>query len=861
MSVESSDTPMFRQYRELKARFPDALLFFRMGDFYELFGEDAAWAANALELTLTTRNKDDPSPIPMCGVPHHAAEGYIRRLLELGRKVAIADQIEDPRFAKGIVKRDVTRVLTPGLAGDTAEAHESAWLVAVTGGPGAYGLARLDASTGDLRVTEPRTMDELVSELSRVEAREALVSAEVDDPELRALLSGPITVVSDTPNVAAVTGRFGTCHGVGDPGLAAVASLLDYAGIYLHSTLDNVVRLEPYVLGGALGLDEATRRNLELFRPLRGGGRKGTLLGLLDIARTPMGGRLLREWLGAPLVDVAGIHVRQDAVAALVDAPGARRAVLASLAEVADLERIASRVSLGTATPRDLGALRTSLARLPDIAAALLGLDGPSRREASLRLPEDLCGDVAADLTAWLVDEPPAVQGEGGMIRDGCHADLDRLRALALDARGAIAAMEARLRDDTGVSSVKIRHNSVFGFYIEVTKANLHKVPSTWHRKQTVATGERYITPELKEYEETVSGADGRRIELEAELFVALRSRVAAALPRILTVARSLAELDVFVAFAELAVRQRWSRPVVENGGVLEITAGRHPVVEAMLKDERFVPNDIRLDERGRLVLLTGPNMAGKSTLMRQVAEIVLLAQMGAWVPASAARIGVVDRIFVRVGASDDVARGQSTFMVEMAETANILTGATARSLVLLDEIGRGTSTYDGLAIAWAVAEDLHDRIKCRGIFATHYHELAALTESCAHVRNQHVTVTEHGEKIVFLRKLKDGAASGSYGIQCARLAGMPAAVVARSKALLKQLEKRRPKPEATQLSLFGGSDAPAESIAPVLVEVPMSRDALLLDPVREAVAALDPDTMSPRDALAAMYKLRDLLA
>ncbi len=869
MSFDAADTPMFRQYRELKAQYPDALLFFRMGDFYELFGPDAVWTAAALELTLTARNKESPDPVPMCGVPHHAADGYIRRAVEMGRKVAIADQVEDPRQAKGIVRREVVRVVTPGLSGDNVDAHESAFLVAVCGGVegGAYGLAMLDASTGDLRVTEPRTADELIAELGRIEPREALLTIGVDDPALRAALgAAPVTVLPTFPvDAAGIAARFGAEHGVGAAGLGAVGALLDYASTYLRSGLANVVTLKPYVLGGSLGIDDATRRNLELFRPLRGAGRKGTLLGLLDTARTAMGGRLVREWLGAPLLDVDAIVARQAAVAAFVAEPNGRRAVISALAEVADLERIAARVSLGTATPRDLGALRTSLARLPEIAITLTALDTsrePDGTSASLgsRLPADLAADVTADLTRWLVDEPPPTQSEGGIVRPGVHEELDHLRGLSLDAKGAIAAMEGALRDETGVSSLKIRHNGVFGYYIEVTKANLHKVPPAWHRKQTIAGGERYITPALKEYEEQVSGADGRRIELEMELFGALRARVAAEVGRLQIVARGVAELDVLASFAELAVRSRWVRPTVDTSATLDIQAGRHPVVEATLQGERFVPNDVRLDERGRLVLLTGPNMAGKSTLMRQIAQIVLLAQVGAFVPATTARIGVCDRIYVRVGASDDVAHGQSTFMVEMAETANILVGATSRSLVLLDEIGRGTSTYDGLAIAWAVAEDLHDRIQCRGVFATHYHELAALPETCPHVRNLHVAVTEHGEKIVFLRKLKEGAASGSYGIQCARLAGLPAPVVKRAKNLLQQLEKRRPKPEATQLSLFGGGAAP-EVDTVRLVEVPIAPPvAPLTDPMREAVQALDPDTMSPRDALVALYKLRDLL-
>ncbi|MFZ5480495.1 MAG: DNA mismatch repair protein MutS [Myxococcota bacterium] len=845
MTELSSDTPMFRQYRELKAAHPDALLFFRMGDFYELFGEDAVWTAAALELTLTSRNKDQPDPVPMCGVPHHAAEGYVRRLLDLGRKIAIADQVEDPRLAKGIVRREVVRVVTPGLAGDAAESHEPAFLAAVGGGPGAYGFALLDVSTGDLRATEVATLDALLAEIVRAEPKEAILGPEADDPEVRAALGGLcVTRVDDfAGDRRALERRFGPCA-LGEAGVAAACAALRYAEAHLRSELRNVVTLRPYTVGGNLEMDEATRRNLELFRPLRGAGRKGTLLHLLDEARTPMGGRLLREWLAAPLREPAAIEARLDAVQAFVDDTKARERAGDALKQVADVERIAGRVAQGTAPPRDLAALRTSLERLPALAAAA------SHPALAGRLGEDFCDDVIADVARWLVDEPPATLQDGGVIRPGADPELDRLRELALDAKGAIARMEGDLRDATGVASLKIRHNAVFGYYIEVTKANLHRVPASWHRKQTIATGERYITPELKEYEEAVQGADEKRVVIEAQRYNELRQRVSRELARILAVARGIAELDVLSAFAELAVRHRYTRPCIDTSHCVNLTAARHPVVEATYREERFVPNDVRLDEQGRLVILTGPNMAGKSTLMRQVALIVLMAQMGSFVPATSARVGVCDRVFVRVGASDDLSRGRSTFMVEMAETANILSGATAASLVLLDEIGRGTSTYDGLAIAWAVAEDLHDRVKCRAIFATHYHELAALSESSVHVRNMHVAVAEHGEKVVFLRKVKPGPASGSYGIQCARLAGLPMPVVDRAKQLLKQLEKRRPKPEATQLSLFG---------APPEVEAPPP-EAPLADPIRDAVAALDLDGMTARDALAALYRLREML-
>ena len=612
---------MFRQYRELKAGYPDALLFFRMGDFYELFGDDAVWTANALELTLTARNKESPDPVPMCGVPHHAVEGYLRRLLEMGRKVAVADQVEDPKLAKGLVRRAVVRVHTPGLAGETADAHEAAWLVCIAGGPGEYGFALLDASTGDLRATEVRTLDALLAEIARMEPREALLGEDTDDPEIRQALGAICTSV--VPPETADLSRFGPVS-LGEVGRTAVATLLAYATRHLGGTPGNVTSLRAYHVGGAMEIDEATRRNLELFRPLRGAGRKGTLVHLLDEARTAMGGRLLREWIGAPLLDPAAIEARLDAVAAFLS--GGRAEAVAALGGVSDLERICGRVSQGSATPRDLGALRASLQRLPALARAA---DHPA---LAGRLGDDLAPDVAADIDTWLVDEPPPTLTEGGLVRPGADAELDRLRSLALDAKGAIARMEAEMRDATGVGSLKIRYNSVFGYYIEVTKANLHRVPERWHRKQTIANDERFITPELKEYEEAVVGADEQRIRLEQERFAELRGRVSTHVSRLLTLARGVAELDVLATFAELAARNRYTRPLVDVSGELDVQAGRHPVVEAQRREERFVPNDVRLDARGRLVILTGPNMAGKSTLMRQVA---LLTLMRRWAPTS----------------------------------------------------------------------------------------------------------------------------------------------------------------------------------------------------------------------------------
>ena len=842
---QSTDTPMLRQYRELRAQVPDALLFYRMGDFYELFGEDAVWTAAALELTLTTRDRDTPDPMPMCGVPWHSADGYLRRLLDLGKKVAIAEQVEDPRLAKGIVKREIARVLTPGLTADSVDAHDSSWLVAIGGTVGAWGLAFLDASTGDLRATDVSDLAALASEVSRHGPREALVQDTADSPEIRALLGDVCTTVIDDFRVdrAELARRFGTAANQLTFGLGAASATLRYASERLRADLRNVTSLKTFRVGGAMGLDEATVRNLELFRPLRGTGRKGTMLGLLDRCSTAMGGRLLRDWLGAPLCQISGIEARLDAVAAF--GPNLRSAAVTLLGQVADIERISARVAQGLGGPRELVALGQSLVRVRNLSAILdnSALQG--------RLPADLGDDVADDVGSWLVDEPPAAMDDGGFIRDGADPALDRLRRLATDAKGSIAAMEERLRAETEIASLKVRHNDVFGYYIEVTKANLHRVPAAWHRKQTITTAERYITAELKEYEEAVSGADDKRIRIENEHFRTLRERVGLAVPRLQAIARGVAELDVFATFAELAETQRWVRPTLDETGGLDIRGGRHPVIEAVRRDERFVPNDIRLELHARLMLLFGPNMAGKSTLMRQAALIAVMAQVGCFVPAASARVGLVDRLFVRVGASDDLARGQSTFMVEMGETANILAGATARSLVLLDEIGRGTSTYDGLAIAWAGAEDLHDRVRARVIFATHYHELAALTESCIAARACHVAVAEHGDRITFLRTVRDGPAPGSFGIQCGRLAGLPKAVVERAQRLLKQLEKRRPKPEANQMSLFGAAPAPLDAAPP---------PEPLVDPVRTALLAVDPDTLTPRAALDELYRLRRLV-
>ena len=851
----ASDTPMMRQYLELKAKVPDAILLYRMGDFYELFFDDAREAAEILELTLTSRNKNDPDPIPMAGLPFHALDPYLKRLVDAGRKVAVAEQAPPPPGSKSkLMVRELVRVVTPGLPWDAdgLEAREACWIAGVTG-TGPVGLAFLDASTGELRLAQVSTVDAAAAELERMEPRELVV-----DPSLVAALASTAPAVSrTTPDPTwfdPEAGERGLCAllgtadllGFGVRGMAlavgAAGALLTYARETARVSLDHVRRLRVVQVDGHMVLDEATRRNLEILRPLRGTGRKGTLVGLLDRCRTPMGGRLLREWLSRPLVDLGAIRVRQDAVQALLDAPR-REAVREQLRLVADVERLAAKVAQLTANARDLVALAGSLAAMPSVVEALAGAEAFGGW-----MPADLLPEVGQEIARWLTDEPPSSLTEGGLVRPGVHADLDELMRIARDGKGAIAAMESDLRAQTGIQKgLRVRHNRVFGYFIEVTLANLHAVPEAWHRKQTLANCERYITPELKEFEEKVLGADERRKELEYALFRALRDRVAEAVDRLQTLAAAIARLDVVAAFADVAVDLRYVRPEVHAGPELEITGGRHPVVESMPLDDRFVPNDIRMDPQRRLVILTGPNMAGKSTVMRQVALIALMAQCGAFVPAESARIGFCDRIFVRVGASDDLARGQSTFMVEMSETAAILNQATDRSLILLDEIGRGTSTYDGLSIAWAVAEAVHDRVQARAIFATHYHELVALAEDRPAVANLHVAVSEWGERIIFLRTLREGGASKSYGIQCARLAGMPEAVVDRARELLAELERRpRQGPPNKQLSLFVAAPTPEANPAP--------------DPIREAVAALDPDQLTPRQALDALYRLHTLL-
>jgi DNA mismatch repair protein MutS len=864
------DTPMFRQYLTLKAEHQDAFLFFRMGDFYELFFDDAERAAPVLEVVLTSRNRNDPDPVPMCGIPVKAADTYIRRVVDAGFKVAIAEQVEDPRQAKGLVDRQVVRVVSPGvvLDPDGLEAREPNYLLGVCDGKDdRYGLAFLDVSTGDLRVTEVQGLEATCAELGRLPVREAVlpedlvgldaVRRQLDDTLVnqlpRARFSGAAarSILKQVLAVGDLSG-FGA-EGLG-PAIAAAGGVLHYARDNSHSELGHVHRLRVVHQGGHMVLDETTRRNLELFRPLHGTGRRGTLIHLLDRSATPMGGRLLREWLAFPLLDPGVIRTRLDRVQALHDRSAAREALRKALKEVADLERIGSKIAQGTAHARDMTALRRSLGALPGVLELMA--DEPALAGV---VPQDRCADVAADLELVLEEEPPLALTEGGLIRPGLDPELDELRTLAREGKGAIERMQEREREATGIQSLRIRHHKTQGYFIEIRQSKLHLVPEHYRRWQTLTNVERYITAELKEFEDKVLTADVRSKSMEYELFCQLRDRVGQQLGRLQALAAAVAELDVLGTLAEVAVRNRYRRPEVHTGQALVLQDARHPVVETMLDGERFVPNTLELEpERRRLVILTGPNMSGKSTIMRQVALCTLLAQVGSFVPAHMASVGVCDRIFVRVGASDDLARGRSTFMVEMAETANILHNATDRSLVLLDEIGRGTSTYDGLAIAWSVAEALHDRIRCRTLFATHYHELVGFARQHPRAVNMRVAVSEMGERIIFLRRLQEGATSRSYGIQCARLAGIPQPVVDRARAVLKELERRRPRDDR-QLSLFDMDpasqlDEPPPSEQPEPPAQPQGPDLL-----RDALEVIDPDRLTPREAMDALYRLKAL--
>jgi DNA mismatch repair protein MutS len=799
----SKMTPMLRQYLSIKGEYPDAILFFRMGDFYEMFFDDAKVASKILGITLTSRGTYNGQKVPMCGVPHHSSKSYIAKLVENDWKVAICEQTEDPQQSKGIVKREVVRVITPGSVTEDGDVDSKSnlYIAAIAGANERYGLAHLDLSIGVFRVTEIADWAGLLDELGRIDAAEVLVLEKDDLVNRKGISPYRVEVLSrdlfdesraehllrEQLDVRSLAG-FG-CEGM-DQGIIAAGAIVYYLKETQKGNPDHIKELVTYRLGDFMFLDGATVRNLELFKTMRRGSMKGSLFHILDKTVTPMGSRLLKRWIGYPLLDLNEIRRRLAAVKSFRDDEIFREDIRVALEGIYDLERLNGRISLGRANARDLVALKSSIIRLPAIRKRLASATSSLLTEISMKL--DTLQDVAQLIENAICEEPPVSLKEGGLIKEGYSGELDRLISVTRDGKAWIAELASSERKRTGISSLKVGFNRVFGYYIEVSKANLHLTPPDYIRKQTLVNGERFITEGLKEYEEMVLGAEEKRVELEYEIFEQIRESVAQENQRIKRTAGLIGELDALAGLAETAQLNHYTCPEVYDDGVIDIVDGRHPVIELTVKDEDFVPNDIRLDDKEhQFLIITGPNMAGKSTILRQTALTVLMAQMGSFIPASKGKIGVVDRIFTRVGASDDLTRGQSTFMVEMNETANILRHATSKSLVILDEIGRGTSTYDGLSIAWAVAESLHDRAD-RGVktlFATHYHELTDLITTKQRVKNFNIAVKEWNDQIIFLRKLVPGGTSRSYGIQVARIAGLPREVIERAREILDNLE------------------------------------------------------------------------
>jgi DNA mismatch repair protein MutS len=863
-SLKSSDiggvvklTPMLEQYLRAKEQYPDALLFFRLGDFYEMFFEDAERAAPILEIALTTRSKKDEAPIPMCGVPHHSAQSYITKLLAAGLKVALCEQMQEPSEAKGIVERGIVRVITPGTITEE-ECLDPAtpnYLVAVAAGHAELGMTAIDLSTGEVRVTSIANDAALVDELKRCAPREILVSSGAAGLAERVQAAAPDALINRIDDA-----RFAgdaADHWLDQVGAAAmsrelapaVRAAISASLWYLGEThRAGLAHLRPPATRGAtqrLQLDEATRRNLELLSTTRGE-RRGSLVWVLDQTSTPMGGRLLRDWLLSPLADINAIGERLDAVEQLRERHSWRTDIATEMRAIGDLERLNGRLAAGRVTPRDVAGLARTLERVGIIKKALEQASAPALVACAAAL--DPMPDVVDRIDCTIGDEPPLNPHNGNVIRTGHDATVDELRRLSHSGKQWITELETAERQRTGIASLKVRYNKVFGYYIEITKPNLHLVPDDYRRKQTTSTGERFVTPKLEEYEAKVVGAEEKLHALEYELFVQVVREVAAQQSRLSRTAAAVARLDVLTALATAAERYRFVRPRLTRGRRIDIRDGRHPVVEIMAGRGGFVPNDCLLDPDGPQILtITGPNMAGKSTYLRQVAQIVLMAQMGSFVPATEAEIGFVDRLFTRVGASDNLAGGESTFMVEMKETAEILSNLTERSLVILDEIGRGTSTFDGISIAWAVAEFLHATpLRPLVLFATHYHELTDLTRTQERIENRSVAVREWKGDIVFLRRIVPGPASQSYGIQVAKLAGVPATVIGRAKQILQNLEQGELN-EAGQPRLAQSDGGGAAQLA---LFTPHD------DRVRQELADLDVDQMTPMEALTRLHAL-----
>lgn len=902
--MSEPSTPLMRQYAAIKKEHPNALLFFRLGDFYELFFDDAVLAARELQITLTSRNKEKGIAIPMCGVPHHAAEGYISKLIRRGFKVAVCEQLEDPRLAKKLVRREVTRVVTPGTAADPSlSAEENNFLAAAATVGDRVGFAALDLSTGEFRATEfvgESAGRRIQEELEQLRPREILYGSSA--PLLERTSSGQSRSFTDldgpaahsysgTAPVARVSGsgwaetplddwifapdhaipllenHFGvlSLEGFGLAGKQAAASAAGAILYYIRSTqrgtLDHVDRIGFYERQNCLVLDAVTVRNLELIEPLFAGTDAGvTLFRCMDATVTPMGKRLLRTWMLRPSLDRSEIEGRLDSVEVQVKDTMRREELRRSLDGILDLERLLSRVTLETANPRDVLALAASLARIPRVRTVLAELH--TSRLTALHLLIDEMVDLREKIDRMLVSEPPLTLSDGGVIATGVDKDLDELRDLSRNSKQYLAQVETRERERTGIGSLKVKFNSIFGYYIEISKANLHLSPSDYERKQTLVNAERFTTPELKEYESKILEAQEKIVEIERRLFAELRTAIAAQARRIRQTALALAEADVLGCLAHIAALRNYCRPQFEQDsgkavkaehiGDLEIIEGRHPVIELqklLAGSERFVPNELFLDSSTHnIMVLTGPNMGGKSTYLRQAALIVIMAQMGSFVPARSVRMGIVDRVFTRIGASDNVARGRSTFMVEMTETAAILHTATPLSLILLDEVGRGTSTYDGLAIAWAAVEYLHAHVRAKTLFATHYFELTELAQQLGGVKNYHVSVKEAGGSVVFLRRVEPGAADRSYGIEVAKLAGLPNEVVVRAREVLAEHESSE---RRLSQHLTPGSSTEPERPTQLTIFTPLSQ------PVLEKLREVDLNRLTPLEALNLLAELK----
>jgi DNA mismatch repair protein MutS len=862
--VGRSATPMMEQYFRIKEQYKDCILLYRMGDFYEMFGEDALVGSKALEITLTSREKGKKERIPLCGVPWHALDSYLPKLLSKGFKVAICEQMEDPKRAKGLVDRDVVRIVTPGtvLEGSVLDSKTNSYLMAVAQGDRSYGLAFVDISTGEFILTQVDGEDadtKLLTEFSQRSPKEVLHQQGFSSKRLQdefSMSGASMTSVEDfaffKESAESLLKRHFKVQSLEGLGLADKSLAISSAGAvlrFLESTqkrsLDFLSPPKFFSTSDKLVLDQTTIRNLEVLRNVRDGSTENALVSVLDRTQTPMGARLLKKWLMEPLMDVKSIRLRLDSVEELVAGTVTRHGLADALGEVKDLERLIGRVTYGSANARDLLAMKRSLQAIPELMEAIKGSKSSLLLNLSKRL-ENL-EDVAQMLERAVSEDPPISLKEGGLIKPGFDSALDELRSTAKEGQDWIASLEDSEKKRSGIKTLRVGYNTVFGYFIEVSKAWAKQVPADYERKQTLTTGERYVTPELKERERMILTAQERSFELEYEAFMRVRDQVAKSAGRIRSVAQVVAELDVLNSFAESAVANRYAKPDVDDSDTITIKDGRHPVVEKVLRGS-FVPNDTHLDTNlNRLIILTGPNMAGKSTYLRQIADIVIMAQAGSFVPASEARIGLVDRIFTRVGAFDDLARGQSTFMVEMTELANILNSATKRSLILLDEVGRGTSTFDGLAIAWAVSEHLYDHSKVGGktLFATHYHQLTELAESLDGVKNYSMAVKEQGSEVVFLRKVVPGKANKSYGIQVAKLAGVPHEVVSRAEQVLNGIEE--------------------ENVLEVKAGKKIHTQSLLLTPekestIEEELRKLNLSKMSPMEAYVKLSELKKKL-